>query len=148
MSKEFSLETTAEHRSLKVIRNFFTDAVTNSFGPEDVVFLEMCINEVIENVIKHAYPAHAPGPVSIKLQVTDRELRTTITDRGRPFDLTAYTPINKQELVEQGIKGKLGIRAVKKICDKITYRRLKGKNRTVFVRKRTKKAVVLSGSEG
>jgi anti-sigma regulatory factor (Ser/Thr protein kinase) len=138
MHKHFSMDTIADERSLAVIRNFFADALKNLFRHEDVVYLEMCLNEMCENVIKHAYAPDRHGPINIKMKVDDKAVRITVVDRGKPFNMVEYDPIDKETLVAEGIKGKLGIRAMKTMCDKITYKRLKGKNKTVFIRNRKK----------
>jgi len=136
MNKHFSMDTIADERSLMVIRNFFADALKNLFRHDDVVYLEMCLNEMCENVIKHAYAPEKRGPINIKMKVDDKCVKITVVDRGKPFNMIEYNPIDKETLVDQGIKGKLGIRTMKTVCDKISYKRLKGKNRTVFIRNR------------
>ena len=138
------METVAEHRSLAVIRGFFSDALKNLFRHDDVVYLEMCLNEMCENIIKHAYAPEKSGPINIKMKVDDRAVAITVIDRGKPFSILDYDPIDKRELIDKGIKGKLGIRAMKTICDKITYKRLKGKNKTVFIRFRKEGADSMS----
>jgi anti-sigma regulatory factor (Ser/Thr protein kinase) len=136
MNKHFSMDTIADERSLMVIRNFFADALKNLFRHDDVVYLEMCLNEMCENVIKHAYAPEKRGPINIKMKVDDKSVRITVVDRGKPFNMVDYNPIDKETLVDQGIKGKLGIRTMKTVCDKISCKRLKGNNRTVFIRNR------------
>lgn len=138
MHKHFSLETIADERSLAVIRSFFTDALKNILRHDDVVYLEMCINEMCENIIKYAYAPDKHGPIIIKMKVDDGTVRITVIDRGKPFNMVEYNPIDKEILVDKGIKGKLGIRAMRTMCDKITYKRLKGKNKTTFIRHRKK----------
>ena len=136
MHKNFSMDTIADEKTLMVIRNFFSDALKNLFRHDDVVYLEMCLNEMCENVIKHAYAPERRGPINIKMKVDDKAVRITVVDRGKPFNVAEYRPIDKETLVDQGIKGKLGIRVMKMACDRITYQRLKGKNKTVFIRSR------------
>jgi anti-sigma regulatory factor (Ser/Thr protein kinase) len=58
----------------------------------------------------------------------------TIIDWGQPFDILKYQPPDKEVLFSGEIKGKLGIRTVKTICDKILYKRLKGKNKTILIK--------------
>jgi anti-sigma regulatory factor (Ser/Thr protein kinase) len=132
------MDTIADEKSLAVIRNFFADALKNMFRHDDVVYLEMCLNEMCENVIKHAYAPEKRGPINIKMKVDEKAVRITVIDRGKPFNMLEYDPIDKATLVDQGIKGKLGIRTMKTVCDRIYYQRLKGKNKTVFVRNRKK----------
>jgi anti-sigma regulatory factor (Ser/Thr protein kinase) len=136
MYKNFSLETIAEEKSLSAIRSFFTDALKNLFRHDDIVYLEMCLNEMCENVIKHAYAPEKRGPINIKMKVDDKTISITVIDRGKAFSILDYEPMDKEMLVAKGIKGKLGIRAMKTICDNIKYKRLKGKNKTTFIKHR------------
>ena len=138
MTRQFSLETTAEEKSLIVIREFFSEALRNVFGHDDVIYIEMCLNEMCENIIKHAYGTEHSGPISIKMKVCDKRVVITVIDRGRPFNILDFEPPDNTTLVEKGIKGSLGIRTMKTICDKILYSRLKGKNKTTFIRHRKK----------
>ena len=144
MEKSFAMDAVAEDRSLRVIRNFFTDALKNLFAHDDVIYLEMCLNEMCENIIKHAYTPENPGPISIRMKVDDNAVKITVIDRGRPFSVLDYDPMDKSILVEKGIKGKLGIRAIKTVCDRIFYKRLKGKNKTVMIRRRKKTAAIIN----
>ncbi|HRU39856.1 MAG TPA: ATP-binding protein, partial [Candidatus Goldiibacteriota bacterium] len=136
MDKIFSLATTADARNVAVIRNFFAEALRNVFGEEDIIYIEMCLNEMCENIIRHAYGEGHSGPISIRMKTSRERVEISVIDRGKPFNVLDFEPPDNRVLVEQGIKGKLGIKMMRKICDKILYKRLKGKNKTVFIRKR------------
>lgn len=138
MNKSFSMDTIAEDKSLQVIRTFFTDALKNIFAHDDVIYLEMCLNEMCENIIRHAYAPEKSGPISIRMKVDDNNVKITVIDRGKPFSVLDYDPIDKKTLVDREIKGKLGIRTIKTVCDRIVYKRLKGKNKTIMIRRRKK----------
>lgn len=136
MYKTFTVEVPAEHEYLRVIRNFLTQCVkTGGFNitDGDAAYLEMAINEFCENIVRHGYK-DTRGCIAIKVQVNESKIRTTITDSGEPYNILEYDPIAKEVLVQKGIQGKLGIRMIKTICDKIEYRRLKNKNRTILIK--------------
>ena len=137
MDKTFTMEVPAEHEYLKVVRNFFTQCVKVSgfkISDNDTTYLEMAINEFCENIVRHGYKDSA-GDMLIKVQVNDLKIKTIIIDSGEEHNILEYDPIAKETLVQKGIQGKLGIRMIKTICDKIEYKRLKGKNRTTLIKK-------------
>jgi anti-sigma regulatory factor (Ser/Thr protein kinase) len=136
MEKQFMIETAAEPQNLKVIREFFHETAAGNLAQEDIYYMEVCINEMCENIIRHGYEEHERETIHIKINFDDGYVRVTIVDRGKPFNVLEYEPIAMETLIKKGIKGKLGIRTIKTICDKIYYKRLKGKNQLVLVKKR------------
>ena len=132
----------ADKKYLKVIRGFVANAVDGSMPESEVYFLELGLTEICENIIKYGY-VNEEGRILIKIVVEDRQVSIIIIDRGKPFNIEGYTPVDKKELVDKGIKGKLGIRTIKTVCDKVFYKRLKKKNKTVLVKylKKRKKKV-------
>lgn len=129
------LEVPAQSKNLQIIRNFIVYSLENSFNKNDIYELEVCLNEICENIVKYSYEENQNGYILIKIQIKSNLIKATIVDRGKPFNILEYQPPDKEILLMQGIKGKLGIRTVKTICDKILYKRLKGKNKTVLIKK-------------
>jgi len=128
------LEVPAESKNLQIIRNFIFYSLENSFNKNSIYELEVCLNEICENIIKYSYEENQKGYIFIKIEIKANSVKTTIIDRGKPFNILKYEPPDKEFLFKQEIKGKLGIRTVKTICDKIYYYRLKGKNKTVLIK--------------
>lgn len=136
MKKYFSIEVPAEYRYLAIIRNFYSQCLKGSglvHHDNDVLHLELAINEFCENVIKHGYDGPG-GYIMIKIKVDRDSINTAIFDNGIPHNMLEYKPIDKQTLVEKGIRGKLGIRMIRTVCSDIQYRRLVNRNRTVFIK--------------
>jgi anti-sigma regulatory factor (Ser/Thr protein kinase) len=137
MKNIFAIEVPAEHKYLQVIRSFYTQCLQGigmDAGKNEIVYLEMAVNEFCENIIRHGYKGNA-GEITIKLVIGKKSISTVILDRGQPHNILEYDPIAKETLVEKGIQGKLGIRMIKTICSNIHYKRLKGRNKTVLVKK-------------
>ncbi len=139
MPKQFSIEAVANPQNLKAIRTFFEEAARDNLAQEDINYMEVCLNEICENVIRHGYEEGENETINIKIRFDESSVKITIIDKGKPFNLLEYEPIDTTTLVKEGIKGKLGIRTVKTICDKIYYKRLKGKNQVVLIKKRKKR---------
>ena len=136
MKKIFLLDIAGEEKYLTTIRNFFSEAVRESgfiVEESDAAYLEMAINEFCENIIKYGYSGK-PGRILLRIIVESDRISAVIIDRGVPHNILEYDPISKETLVEKGLKGKLGIRMIKTVCDRIYYKRLKGKNKTILIK--------------
>jgi len=142
MAKQFSITAVAEPQNLKAIRVFFEEAARGNLGQEDIYYMQVCLNEICENIIRHGYEEGKEETINIKLRFDENSVKIIVVDKGKPFNLLEYDPIDTSTLIKKGIKGKLGIRTVKTICDKIYYKRLKGKNQVVLIKKRRKKSPV------
>ncbi len=134
MKEKFTLVVPAKEKFLGVVRGFLTAPVEGRLQSADVSYLELCLNEICENIIEHGYKGGG-GKITIRLVIEIKKVVITVIDRAAPFNIIEYKPPDKKVLLEQGINGKLGIRAIKNICDKIYYKRLKGKNRLTLVKK-------------
>ena len=89
--------------------------------------LLIAADEVFTNIAAYAYPG-ASGEVEISAEQDGSVLRLTFADTGKPFDpLRAADPDTKAPLPERKIGG-LGIFVVKKMMDKVEYRREDDRN--------------------
>lgn len=90
--------------------------------------LDLCLNEVLANLIDHAWPGVLEIPVELVLDPGDRRggtpLSLRVRDGGAPFDPTAApSPTAPTVLAETGIGG-LGLVMVRRFCDEMHYRRV------------------------
>lgn len=129
-----TLKVGAESKNLQMIRDFIDCSLENNFNKNDIYEFKVCLNEICENIIKYSYDVNHKGYIFIKMQSTLNSIKATIIDGGKSFNIIEYQPPDKEILFKEEIKGKLGIRTIKRICDKILYRRLKGKNKTVLIK--------------
>jgi len=136
MKKIFSIEAPAEQGNLHIIRNFYSQSIRSgcpAISDADTAYMELAVNEFCENIIRHGYKG-SQGTINIRLIVYENKINTVITDSAKPYNILEYEPIDKEKLVEKGIKGRLGIRMIKTICDRIKYTRLNNKNKTVLTK--------------
>ncbi len=136
MRRIFLIDMLADEKYLTTIRAFFTQSVKWSgaaVSHDDVIYLELAINEFCENIIRYGYKDKV-GRILLKIVVEEDRVSAVIIDKGLPHNILEYDPVSKETLVDKGIKGKLGIRMIKTVCDKIYYRRLKNKNKTILVK--------------
>jgi anti-sigma regulatory factor (Ser/Thr protein kinase) len=88
--------------------------------------LRLIAEEASANVIAHAYPPDAPGPLSLQLDLTCLEGRPavelTLEDQGRPFNpLTLPVPDRAGPVADLPIGG-LGVHLIRQLSDTQRYR--------------------------
>ena len=94
--------------------------------------LELCLNELVTNIIHHAYVDDRDHEIRIALEQAPGEIRTIIEDDGRPFDpLKSVLPEPARSLEKASIGG-WGIPIVRALADHIVHERIDGKNRLTF----------------
>jgi anti-sigma regulatory factor (Ser/Thr protein kinase) len=132
----FFIQVPAELGCLNIIRSFYSHCVKGcgiAFPESGLVHLVLAINEFCENIIRHGY-GEGGGAIAIRFMVDNKKISTVIVDTGMPHNMLEYEPIAKETLVEKGIRGKLGIRMIKTVCNEIKYKRIANRNRTVFIK--------------
>jgi serine/threonine-protein kinase RsbW len=91
--------------------------------------LDLVIEEILVNVMHHAYPEGNPGTIEVAYAVEpDRKLFVQISDTGRPFDPLAKDPPNLGLSLAERTVGGLGIFLVKQFANTVEYRRVENRN--------------------
>ena len=90
--------------------------------------LNLVLDEIVTNLIEHAYDDDAEHAIRIRLALDGDELRIEVEDDGRPFDPVAASPPELgAEPRERGIGG-LGLHFVRRSVDALEHRRVGGRN--------------------
>jgi anti-sigma regulatory factor (Ser/Thr protein kinase) len=90
--------------------------------------LALVLEEVLTNVIRHGYGVEAEGRIDLFAEVRDGRLRLEVRDQARPFDpLDAAPPDLDADPRERPVGG-LGIYLVRKLMDRVEYRRREDEN--------------------
>jgi anti-sigma regulatory factor (Ser/Thr protein kinase) len=101
-------------------------------GPRALDF-ELCLNELVTNVIHYAYADRGAHEIRIFLEREGQELRATVEDDGRPFNpLEKEAPAIPASLEDAGVGG-WGIPIVRAFADDISYERRNGRNRLTII---------------
>ena len=94
--------------------------------------LDLCLNEVLANLIDHAGAADFSCPVDLTLELADcgdRGLATlTIVDAGPAFDPLGVSPGPLPRTLAEAEPGGLGLVLVSRFMDERTYERAGGRN--------------------
>lgn len=86
--------------------------------------LDLIADEVLANVIHHAYHDQADAEAWIHLEIDAELVRVLFSDAGPPFDPLVEAPEpNLQLPTEEREIGGLGILMVKRLADRVSYRR-------------------------
>jgi serine/threonine-protein kinase RsbW len=97
---------------------------------------ELCLNELVTNVIHYAYEDRGEHEIRVALERDGGELRATIEDDGRPFNPLEKPPPEPAFSLEAAGVGGWGIPIVRGFADDVSYERREGRNRlTILSRK-------------
>ena len=93
---------------------------------------ELCLDELVTNVIRYAWDDPAGHEVAVRVARTPAELTVTVEDDGRPFDPRQAAPPPIPHSLDEAIPGGRGLMLVKAICPRLDYERRDGRNRVTF----------------
>jgi len=106
------------------------DAFSAHYGIPDKTRLKMhvVLDELLTNIISYAYLDDKKHDIGIKVELSADRLKMSMVDDGIPFNpLGIETPDTELSLEERKIGG-LGIHLVRKMMDRVSYRRRIDKN--------------------
>jgi len=106
------------------------DTFSEHYGIPDKTRLKMhvVIDELLTNIISYAYLDDEKHDIEIKVELSADRLKVSMVDDGIPFNpLGIETPDTNLSLEERKIGG-LGIHLVRKMLDRVSYRRRIDKN--------------------
>jgi anti-sigma regulatory factor (Ser/Thr protein kinase) len=101
-----------------------------SIGSNTIFKLTLALEEAVANVINHAF-AETPPPhrIEVELAIEHDRVSAQVIDNGRPFDPSAAPEPETNLPLEQRDPGGLGIRLIRRMMDRVDYRRIDGENR-------------------
>jgi anti-sigma regulatory factor (Ser/Thr protein kinase) len=91
--------------------------------------IALALEEAVANVVNHANTGAAPlHPITVRLSITGDVVAAEIIDDGAPFDPTTAPDPDLSLPIEQRHPGGLGIHLMRKLTDRLLYRRSEGRN--------------------
>ncbi len=97
--------------------------------PARIMFnVNLAVDEILTNIISYGYPQGGDHEIVIRLSLSAGELIVIIEDEGRPFDPLHTKPPDTEVPASERSVGGLGIHLVRKVMDRLEYRREEGKN--------------------
>ncbi len=100
---------------------------------EAIARLDICVNEVLANILSHGGPGVLAAPVRMQLCVEqgleDCAAKLTISDSGIPFDATRSAVRPPPKSLAEAQPGGLGVIMLRANADGLLYRYHEGENR-------------------
>ncbi len=101
----------------------------NGIAPAEALRFGLALDELITNIISHGLSGRDDTTIRLLIEHDDGVLRAELQDDGLPFDpLTADIELPDGDIEDRKIGG-LGVALVRKIMDRLDYRREDGFNR-------------------
>lgn len=87
-----------------------------ALGRTEVADLKLAVTEACSNVVRHAYPVTAPGPIELDLVAEDDRLEVVVEDRGTGIALPLPALAGPSEL------GGMGLPIIRSVVDELEIR--------------------------
>jgi anti-sigma regulatory factor (Ser/Thr protein kinase) len=86
--------------------------------------IELAVEEAFMNIFNHAYVEGKPGEVEVRYEMKDdATLSVEFLDKGIPFDMDSLPSPDLDAPISDRPIGGLGIHLIRKVADKVEYRR-------------------------
>jgi anti-sigma regulatory factor (Ser/Thr protein kinase) len=105
-----------------------TLAVEFLLPPSLVQRIDLCLTELVTNVIGYGYPDGANGTISIRFWRQPEQIVIRIDDDGVPFDPTGYVLPALPGTLAEASSGGRGIRLVRHFADALQHLRVASGN--------------------
>ena len=103
-------------------------AQTSSFSEQLIFCLNVCLEEMLSNIIKYAYDDEDKHEIEVWLEITNELITLTIIDDGHEFNpLAVETPDVNSDIKHREVGG-IGIFLTCKMANKVVYTRKNDKN--------------------
>jgi serine/threonine-protein kinase RsbW len=103
--------------------------------PHDAVAdMHVALDEVLTNVLSHAYDVAGAHEIRIVLAVYPGALEAQVEDDGRAFDPLAVAPPDRTAPLAERRIGGLGIHFVRNLLSELAYQRIGDRNRLVLTK--------------
>lgn len=101
----------------------------NGLADDTTFKMALILEEAVTNVINHAF-ADLPPPhmIRVRLDIAIERIVAEVVDNGRPFDPLAGPDPDLSRPIQEREPGGLGILLMRRMTDRIEYRRSNGDN--------------------
>ncbi len=92
----------------------------------------LSLDEVLTNIITHSIGDRGDREIAVRIDIDGGFLSATVSDDGKPFDPLSQPEPDIHAPIEKRKVGGLGIHLMRKLMDKVAYRRAGGRNELSF----------------
>ena len=136
---EQRLTVSADAAQLPTLTRFLQEFCATAGVPRpDATPLELALEEVFMNVVRHGAPAGATPRVEVSLEIGDEGLVLTIEDDGPAFDPLSLPDPDVAAALDARPVGGLGVYLVRQLMDGARYQRVRGRNQLRLTRRLTR----------
>jgi anti-sigma regulatory factor (Ser/Thr protein kinase) len=108
-------------------------ALENHISGEDCGEIQLALEEVLTNIIKHGYNCESGHPISLNIAVDGGELTIHLSDSAPPFNPLEATAPDLAGPLSEKQPGGLGIHLVKQVMTGcLSYERRAGQNHLIL----------------
>ena len=100
----------------------------HTIAPEIEYDLNLALDEIVSNVVKHAYPEGGEHLFSLHISLSDDEFVARVEDDGVEFNPMEHPAPDLDAPLEERKEGGLGIFLVRQIMTSVDYQRMMGTN--------------------
>ena len=100
----------------------------HTIPPEIEYDLNLALDEIVSNVVKHAYPEGGEHLFSLHISLSDDEFVARVEDDGVEFNPMEHPAPDLDAPLEERKEGGLGIFLVRQIMTSVDYQRMMGTN--------------------
>ena len=131
------MEFLASFENIELIFSLIEEKITNLVSNDKIKKLELVIEEIITNIIKHAYK-NSPLPLEIKIEENEKSFLIIFIDSGPYYDPTIFKSVRKKNVsLEKTLLGNVGVQLIITNVDDIKYIRENIKNLlTIYINKK------------
>ncbi len=90
--------------------------------------LKLSLEEVILNIINYGYKDSRTHDINVEMELKEKLLTLKITDDAAEFNPIEYPPPDMTRPIEERGVGGLGIHIMRKLMDRVEYKRQDNKN--------------------
>ena len=109
-----------------------------TLSPVEINRLELCLVEIVNNAIEHAYGNESGHPVEVSVCLGKEQVVITVSDRGQEMPAEILGDREEPEMdpdrPETWLCSGRGLHIVNKLMDDVSYTSTDGKNSLVMVK--------------
>jgi sigma-B regulation protein RsbU (phosphoserine phosphatase) len=98
--------------------------------------LRLALEEALANVARHGYKDTDAGEIELRVSLAGERVRMEVRDRARPFNPLETAPPDLEAPLDERPIGGLGVHLLRRLMDRVDYKREEGENRLVLERRR------------
>ena len=127
-----------EPAELERVLGFVSDlCARHGITPQTEFDLNLALDEIVTNVIRHAYPEGGEHQFTLQIEVSDEEFVARFEDDGIEFNPLEHPAPDLTVPLGERQEGGLGIFLARQVMTSVAYQRSAGKNLIILRKKLT-----------